>query len=128
MPRQRKRKSKEPYGVGRRKRLKQLQFASDAKRIGDENGASATSGPATSMATMPALESETLDIVDAGSDISSNSTVSGDSDKECSLLSDLVKGLACTACNSCTLAVLHVPVPSRKFETRLQPVAKNAQA
>ena len=68
--------------MGRRKRLKQLQFASDAKRIGDENGASATSGPATSMATMPALESETLDIVDAGSDISSNSTVSGDSDKE----------------------------------------------
>ena len=77
-----KRKSKESYGLGRRKRLKQLQLARDAKRIAEESGASATSGPSTSMTTMPAPEWETMDIVDAGPDVSSSSTASGDSDKE----------------------------------------------
>lgn len=77
-----KRKSKESYGLGRRKRLKQLQLARDSKRIAEESGASATSGPSTSMTTMPAQESETMDIVDAGPDVLSSRTASGDSDKE----------------------------------------------
>jgi len=69
-----KRKSKESYGSGKGKRLRQLRLARDAKRIADESGASATSGPSTSM---PAPESETM--VDAAPDISCSSS---DSDKE----------------------------------------------
>ena len=52
-----KRKSKESYGSGKRKRLKQLQLARVAKTIADKSGASVTSGPSTSMS---APKSETM--------------------------------------------------------------------
>lgn len=54
----------------------QLQLARDAKRIADESGASATSGPSTSMS---APESEMETMVDAVPDVSCSSS---DSDKE----------------------------------------------
>ena len=69
-----KRKSKESYGSGKGKRLRQLQLACDAKRIADESGASVTAGPST---LISAPESETM--VDAGPDFSCSSS---DSDKE----------------------------------------------
>ena len=71
-----KRKSKESYGSGKGKRLRQLQLARDAKRIADESGASATAGPSTSMS---APEFETMHMVDAVPDVSCSSS---DSDKE----------------------------------------------
>ena len=68
----RKRKSKEAYGIGKQRRLNQLQLTREAKRSADES--------ATSTATMSAPE--TKEHGDADVEQIQHSSSSSDSDKE----------------------------------------------